>query len=40
MGRDKETRVAYAEIISFINLLPQDKQEKNTKNIRRIIKKL
>lgn len=33
MGRDKETRVAYAEIISFINLLPQDKQEKIPKNI-------
>lgn len=33
MGRDKETRVAYAEIISFINLLPQDKQEKIPKNL-------
>lgn len=33
MGRDKETRVAYAEIISFINLLPQDKQGKIPKNI-------
>ena len=33
IGRDKETRVAYAEIISFINLLPQDKQEKIPKNI-------
>lgn len=29
----KSTRIAYAEIISFINLLPQDKQEKIPKNI-------
>ena len=39
MGRDKETRVAYAEIISFINLLPQDKQEKIPKNLIEYFKK-
>ena len=33
MEIDKETRIAYAEIISFINLLPQKEQEKIPKKI-------
>ncbi len=33
MGIDKETRIAYAEIISFINLLPQEKQKKIPKSL-------
>lgn len=33
MGIDKETRIAYAEIISFINLLPQEKQQKIPKSL-------
>lgn len=33
MGIDKETRIAYAEIISFINLLPQEKKQKIPKSL-------